>query len=179
MIYMTEFDSPVGRLTLAGAGEKLVGLWIEGQNNFESNVDPKEMVKNDNLAVFSAAKRWLDRYFSKKRPAISELSLSADGSDFRKAVWRILCQVPYGEVTTYGAVARKIAEERGMKRMSAQAVGGALANNPISIIIPCHRVVGFNGSLIGYVGGINKKIKLLECEGVDISKFWIPKNAKM
>lgn len=173
MICTTEFDSPVGKITMAAEEESLIGLWFEGQNYFESTISEK-ITKNDNLKIFMDARNWLDRYFAKKRPAISELPLLPSGSDFRKSVWRILCKVPYGEVTTYGKVACEIANERGMAKMSAQAIGGALAHNPISIIIPCHRVVGTDGSLIGYAGGIDRKIKLLECEGVDVSKFFIP-----
>lgn len=174
MIYTTEFDSPIGRITTAEVDGTLIGLWLENQNYFESTIS-KDTQKNDNLRIFTDTRNWLDRYFAKKRPAISELPLSPSGSDFRKSVWRILCKVPYGEVTTYGEVAREIANERGIAKMSAQAIGGALAHNPISIIIPCHRVVGADGSLIGYAGGIDKKIKLLEYEGVDTSSFFVPK----
>lgn len=173
MIYTTEFDSPVGKITLAAIAEKLIGLWLEGQDYFESTIS-EEMVKDDSLKLFTEVRNWLDAYFAKKNPAISDLPLFPSGSEFRKSVWRVLCTVPCGEVTTYGKVARKIAAERGIAKMSAQAIGGALAHNPISIIIPCHRVVGADGSLIGYAGGIDRKIKLLECEGVDLSKFFIP-----
>ena len=173
MIYTTEFDSPVGKITLAATNEKLVGLWLEGQDYFESTIH-EEMKNNDNLTLFKDVRNWLDRYFDKKRPAIDELPLSPVGSEFRQSVWRILCTVPYGEVTTYGKVADKIAKERDLAEMSAQAIGGALAHNPISIIIPCHRVVGSDGSLIGYAGGIDRKIKLLQYEGVDISKLIQP-----
>ena len=107
-------------------------------------------------------------------PLPSELPLRPNGGDFRQAVWKILCGIPYGEVTTYGAIAKKIAAQSG-RPMSAQAVGGAVAHNPISIIIPCHRVVGANGSLTGYAGGIAAKIRLLEHEGVDVSRFFTPK----
>lgn len=173
MIYTTDIESPIGKLTCAALDNKLLGLWLEGQNNFESNIDEK-MIKKDDLRIFSEVRSWLDRYFSKKRPVISDLALSPSGTEFRKAVWKILCEVPYGEVTTYGEVARKIAKQMGLERMSAQAVGGALAHNPISIIIPCHRVVGSDGSLIGYVGGVDRKIKLLKYEGVDVTKFFVP-----
>lgn len=170
MIYTTSFDSPVKRITLAAMDGELVGLWLEGQNFFESTIKEEMFVKND-LKIFTDTRKWLDRYFDKKRPKISDLPLSPSGSEFRKSVWRILCKVQYEEVTTYGKVAREIAKERGVVEMAAQAIGGALAHNPISIIIPCHRVVGSDGSLIGYAGGIDRKIKLLELEGVDLSKF--------
>ena len=117
----------------------------------------------------------LDRYFAGEKPEISELPLAPIGGEFRQAVWKILCEIPYGQVTTYGEIAKKIAAQRNRKTMSAQAVGGAVGHNPISIIIPCHRVVGSNGSLTGYAGGIDLKIKLLEHEGVDLSKFFVPK----
>ena len=124
--------------------------------------------------VLGQTKEWLDRYFAGKKPGIGELTLAPAGSDFRKAVWKILCEIPYGEVTTYGEISRKIADRRGIERMSAQAVGGAVGHNPISIIIPCHRVVGSDGSLTGYAGGLKKKISLLTLEGVDMEKLFVP-----
>lgn len=176
VICTTSFNSPVGTITLAATGGKLIGLWLEGQNFFESTIEGK-MTTNDNLKIFLDTRNWLDKYFARKRPTISDLPLSPSGSEFRKSVWKILCKVPYGEVTTYGELAQEIARKRGIAKMSAQAIGGALAHNPISIIIPCHRVVGADGSLIGYAGGIDRKIKLLEYEGVDLSKFFIPSKA--
>jgi methylated-DNA-[protein]-cysteine S-methyltransferase len=129
------------------------------------------MVQNDDLPVFVAAKNWLDRYFDGQKPDIFELPLVPHGSDFRREVWRILCGIPYGETITYGSIARTMAIKAGKARMSAQAVGGAVGHNPISTIIPCHRVVGANGSLTGYAGGVDKKIKLLKHEGIDLSRF--------
>ena len=117
---------------------------------------------------------WLDRYFAGENPQISELPLAPSGSDFRQMVWKILCDIPSGQTTTYGEIAKKIAARTGRSTMSAQAVGGAVGHNPISIIIPCHRVVGTNGSLTGYAGGIDKKIALLELEGVDMTKYFVP-----
>lgn len=99
---------------------------------------------------------------------IGSLPLAPEGSEFRKAVWKILCEIPYGQVTTYGTIAKRIAKERKLEHMSAQAVGGAVGHNPVSIIIPCHRVIGADGSLTGYAGGIEKKIKLLQLEGFEI-----------
>lgn len=113
---------------------------------------------------------WLDRYFRGERPQAGELTLGPVGSGFQKAVWRFLCQIPYGQVTTYGEIGKKIAASQGLSSMSAQAVGGAVGHNPISIIIPCHRVIGANGSLTGYAGGVEKKRWLLEWEGVKINK---------
>ena len=125
--------------------------------------------------MLQAAKRWLDRYFAGKKPEISELPLAPMGSAFQQGVWELLCEIPYGQVTTYGEIAKKMAARMGKSSMSGQAVGGAVGHNPISIIIPCPRVVGANGSLTGYAGGIKKKVKLLEHEGVDLQKFFIPK----
>ena len=124
------------------------------------------MIENDNLDIFKRTKKWLDRYFNGEKPQISELPLSPKGSEFRQCVWKILCEIPYGETCTYKEIADIIAKEQGVDKMSAQAVGGAVGHNPISIIIPCHRVVGSDGSLTGYAGGIETKIKLLKLEGV-------------
>lgn len=174
MFYKTDYNSPVGKITLGADGNNLVGLWIEGQKYFGDTVK-EEMYPKDDLAVFQKAKNWLDRYFRGEKPEISELPLAPAGGEFRQAVWKILCEIPYGEVITYGKIAMKIARQRGLKKMSAQAVGGAVGHNPVSLIIPCHRVVGTNGSLTGYSGGLDKKIKLLELEGVDMAKLYRPK----
>lgn len=120
-------------------------------------------------------KKWLDRYFKGEKPQIAELDLAPIGSDFAQNVWKILCDIPYGQITTYGNIAKKVAEIMNKNTMSAQAVGGAVGHNPISIIIPCHRVVGTNGNLTGYAGGIDKKIFLLKHEQVDMRKLFIPK----
>ena len=170
MYYSTTVPSPVGALTLAcdGDGESLVGLWLEGQK-YHGDTIPEAMMEKDDMPVFNATKQWLDRYFSDKQPAISDLPLAPIGGAFRQGVWSILCEIPYGQVLTYGEIAKKM----GCK--SSQAVGGAVGHNPISIIIPCHRVVGANGSLTGYAGGVQTKIKLLELEGVEMSKLFVPK----
>ncbi len=173
MYYSTNYSSPVGQITLASDGGNLVGLWLEGQKYFGGTL-PGAMTQSDDLSVFAAAKEWLDKYFAGKKPAISDLPLAPIGGQFRQTVWDILCRIPYGEVTTYGQIAREAAARMNRPSMSGQAVGGAVGHNPISIIIPCHRVVGANGSLTGYAGGINKKIQLLELEGVDISGLFIP-----
>lgn len=173
MQYYTTYTSPVGELTISADGESLTGLWIAGQKYFLDTL-PEEPIRQDSLSVFGAAAAWLDAYFAGRQPQISDLPLAPMGSDFRQAVWQILCEIPYGSVTTYGAIAAQIAEQRGLGSMSAQAVGGAVGHNPISIIIPCHRVVGASGSLTGYAGGIEKKIALLKLEGVDTEQFFIP-----
>lgn len=176
MYYKTNYNSSVGKLTLAcDDNENLVGLWLEGQKYFADTVS--QMVLKDDLQIFRNSKIWLDRYFRGENPEISELSLAPIGNDFRQRVWQILCEIPYGEVITYGDIAKIIAKENGNGRMSAQAVGGAVGHNPISIIIPCHRVVGSNGSLTGYAGGIETKIKLLKHEGVNLSGLFTPKHS--
>ena len=171
MYYSTRYSSPLGLITMASDGEKLIGLWLEGQKYFADNIEDS-MVENENLNIFIITKRWLDRYFLGEKPDISELPLAPIGGEFRKVVWDILCQIPYGETITYGEVAKMVALKMNKKSMSSQAVGGAVGHNPIAIIIPCHRVVGARGNLTGYAGGISKKIKLLEHEGVDMSKFF-------
>lgn len=173
MYYRTTYASPIGTITLACDGDNLVGLWNEGQKYHGANISA-EMTEKDDMPVFDMAKRWLDRYFADKKPSFSELPLSPIGSEFQKIVWTILCEIPYGEVITYGDIAKKVATKMNKKAMSSQAVGGAVGHNPISIIIPCHRVVGTNGSLTGYAGGISTKVKLLELEGVDMSRLFIP-----
>ena len=173
MYYSTRYQSPVGLLTLACDGDNLVGLWIERQKYFGGTI-AEVMTEKDNLPVFAAAKKWLERYFNGTKPAIAELPIAPIGAKFRQDVWNILCEIPYGEVITYGNIAKKIAKKQGRESMSSQAVGGAVGHNPISIIIPCHRVVGSNGSLTGYAGGIDVKIKLLALEGFDTSSVFSP-----
>ena len=174
MYYMTKHTSTVGEITLACDGESLAGLWLEGQKYYGAGILENAREKDD-VPVFDEVKKWLDRYFSGGRPDISMLPLKPVGSEFRRDVWNILCEIPCGEVTTYGDIAKKMAKKMSKKSMSGQAVGGAVGHNPISIIIPCHRVVGANGSLTGYAGGLAVKIKLLELEGVDMSRFSVPK----
>ena len=159
----------MGAITIACDEEQkhIIGLWIEGQKYFLGTLKEMPHPQKD-IPVLEKALEWLDNYFAGKRPEISALPLAPIGSAFRQDVWKMLCDIPYGSVTTYGEIARKMAEKMGKESMSARAVGGAIAHNPISIIIPCHRVIGANGSLTGYAGGIDKKIKLLELEGVDI-----------
>lgn len=167
-IFKTDYDSILGRLTLAAdEDENLVGLWIEGQKYFLSSFSD-EVVENNSLEIFNKTKLWLDRYFNDEKPEISELSLAPRGSDFRQEVWKILCEIPYGKVITYGEIANRIAEKKGIAKMSARAVGGAVGHNPISIIIPCHRVIGASGNLTGYAGGLDIKIQLLRHEKIYI-----------
>ena len=173
MIYTTHYKSPLGDILLASKNNKLIGLWIEEEKYYLS--DLKDEIKEEEKEILEKTKYWLDRYFKGEKPSIDELDLSPLGSDFRKRVWKILCEIPYGEVITYKDIADTIAKQKGLKKMSRQAVGGAVGHNPISIIIPCHRVVGTNGSLTGYAGGIDKKVYLLKHEKVNMEKLFIPK----
>lgn len=173
MLYTLHYHSPIGGLLLAERNGALAGAWMEGQKYFLGNLQ-EEMEEKEDSKVLNETKEWLDRYFKGEKPQIDELSLAPAGSEFRQEVWRILCEISYGEVTTYGEISQKIARNRGKDKMSAQAVGGAVGHNPISIIIPCHRVVGADGSLTGYAGGIQRKVRLLTLEGVNMEKLYIP-----
>ncbi|MCH5191202.1 MAG: methylated-DNA--[protein]-cysteine S-methyltransferase [Oscillospiraceae bacterium] len=175
MLYYTEYPSPVGLITVAADGENIVGVWIEGQRYY-TDTPQKTPALKENTAVLREAAAWLDRYFAGEKPSPYELPLAPAGNEFRKAVWKRLCEIPYGEVTSYKAIAQKVAADLGKERMSAQAVGGAVGHNPISIIIPCHRVVGANGNLTGYGGGMDRKIQLLTFENVDMSALYRPKD---
>ena len=173
MYYKVDCESPIGKITMASDGESLTGLWREGQKYF-GRTAVNELCRRDDLPVFAAAKSWLERYFSGRQPTISELPLAPFGSEFQKGVWALLCQIPYGEVTTYGAIGKQIAKRDCLPAMSARAVSQAVAHNPISIIIPCHRVVGADGRLTGYAGGVDRKRWLLELEGVDMARHIFP-----
>ena len=175
MLYSTVYPhAELGDLIIASDGEAIVGLWIEGQKYFAGKV-AGNLERQDDLPVCAQAHAWLDRYFAGERPDPLELPLAPQGSDFRQRVWKILLEIPYGETTTYRALAEAVARKRGLRRMSAQAVGGAVGHNPISIIVPCHRVVGSDGSLTGYAGGLERKVQLLRLEGVDMSGLYVPK----
>ncbi len=152
-------------MLLAADDIGLTGLWFEGQKYFALHPDKENEKKR--LPVFEQAVRWLDIYFSGHEPDFN-LPLHFTGSEFQNEVWKMLCEIPYGHTTTYGEIAKRFAKKKGIERMSAQAVGGAVARNKISIIVPCHRVIGANGNLTGYAGGIDKKIALLKLEnGLD------------
>ncbi|MGI6563073.1 MAG: methylated-DNA--[protein]-cysteine S-methyltransferase [Clostridia bacterium] len=176
MYYSTEYKSPIGILTPAcdKSCECLIGLWVKGQKYYGGTIK-EEFIRNDEIPLFHKTKDWLDRYFKGERPDPSEIPLAPEGSKFRQEVWKLLREIPYGSVTTYGDIAKKVATNMGRKSMSGQAIGGAVGHNPISIIIPCHRVVGSDGSLTGFASGIENKIKLLKLEGVDTSLFFIRK----
>lgn len=169
MNYMCKYNSEIGNIIIVSDGENLTGLWFEGQKHFLNLFEEQE----EELEIFTRTKRWLDIYFSGKKPEFS-IPVIFSGTEFRVKVWNILKEIPYGEVITYGDIAKRLAEEKGIKKMSAQAVGAAVGHNPISIIVPCHRVIGNNNNLTGYAGGLDKKKRLLEIEGIDISKMTVP-----
>lgn len=171
--YQMSYSSPIGQLTIASDGQNITGVWMADQKYYAAGL-PERTRKQEDLPVFLLAGQWLDSYFRGEEPAIA-VPLAPQGSEFRQSVWQILLAIPYGEVTTYGDIAKQIARKNGEKAMSAQAVGGAVGHNPISILIPCHRVIGSNGSLTGYAGGLDKKIKLLQLENVNMDSFFIPK----
>ena len=172
MYYTFDYISPLGGITMASDGQSLTGLWFDVQKYFADNL-PEEHIKRQ-LPVFMQTAEWLDVYFSGKAPNFTP-PLSMEGiSPFRKRVWEIMLEIPFGQVSTYGQIAKRIAVETG-KKVSAQAVGGAVGHNSISLIIPCHRVVGTNGSITGYAGGIDKNLALLKMEAVDIAKLFIPR----
>ena len=172
MIYTNDYESPLGSLLLAGDELGLTGLWFAEGGRYTGPGLKKEAVRRE-TDYFDRAKEWLDVYFSGRDPGFLP-RIHLTGSDFRNRVGEILCEIPFGKTVTYGWIAGRIAQEHGLKRMSAQAVGGAVGHNPISIIIPCHRVTGASGSLTGYGGGILRKKALLELEGNDMSRFTIP-----
>lgn len=159
--YIDYYKSPLGDMTLASNGTALTGLWFDNQKYFAAEL--VQQGQHCKLPVFEATKQWLELYFTGIKPTFTP-PLAPEGSDFRQAVWKLLQEIPYGSTTTYGCIAAQLAQAQGLTKMSAQAVGGAVGHNPISIIIPCHRVVGTNGSLIGYAGGLDKKQALLKLE---------------
>ena len=171
MTYLTKLASPLGPLSLASDAEAVTGLWLEGQKYFAAELEADTEERPD-LLLFRQAEAWLDAYFAKlDLPPLPPLA--PRGSEFRQEVWKLLREIPFGETTTYGALTERL-KAAGIPA-SPQAVGGAVGHNPISILIPCHRVVGADGSLTGYAGGVGKKRFLLELEGADLSRFYIPK----
>ncbi len=173
MIFVNVYHSPLGDMTMASEEGKLSGLWFEGQKYYGSTLMTEYKTKD--LDIFEQTARWLDIYFEGKNPGDIPPILFNNATPFRRSVWQILEKIPYGKTITYGEIAKIISDKNGIKGMYAQAVGNAIGHNPISIIIPCHRVVGTNGSLTGYAGGIDKKIELLKLENINTQKFFIPK----
>lgn len=161
-LYMDTYESPVGKITMTSDGEALKGLWIEGQHYYADSL--KEPPVERKLPIFEQTRTWLGDYFAGREPGVLP-PMDPEGSEFRRRVWELLVEIPYGETRTYSDIAKQLAKERGLVKMAAQAVGGAVGHNPISILIPCHRVVGKDGSLVGYGGGLEKKVTLLGIEG--------------
>lgn len=207
MLYKSIYSSPLGKILILFHEGTLLGLYFEGQEEFNVLIKNEEVknfddgknfeIKDKNLRgeslgheknkvsgekicddkILGETKKWLDLYFSGEEPNFTP-KLKLEGTEFRRDVWKILLEIPYGETLTYKDIAEKLMASGKYERMSSQAVGGAVGHNPISIIIPCHRVVGTSGSLTGYAGGLARKVKLLELEGIDVSKFFMPKNHK-
>lgn len=173
-MYYTLYDSPLGALTLAADDKNLCELWLDGRCDYRYGYSAAQ--RDDINTTLTKAKLWLDEYFDGKQPSLALLPLAPQGSSFQKMVLQFLCEIPYGATVTYGDLARRAAATLGKATMSAQAVGGAVGRNPISIIIPCHRVVGANGNLVGFGGGLDKKIWLLNHEGLNTAQFHMPKN---
>jgi len=161
MEYTQNINSPIGTLTVSSDGTNITGLWIEGQKYFARTLETDALEKN--LPIFERVREWLDIYFSGKKPDFMP-PLMPKGSSFQKSVWDALCKIPYGNTTTYGKIANEIGQINNGKPTSARAVGGAVGHNPISILIPCHRVVGKNNDLTGYAGGLHRKMALLKIE---------------
>jgi len=169
MIYITYYKSPIGKLLLAAKDENLLGLWMEGQKYYGGSFG-KTMVEKDDLMIFQTVKKWLDSYFRGENPSLHGLSLELNGSDFQKRVWGLLVQIPYGQTRTYGELAKEFRQCYPSYNVSPRAIGNAVGHNPISILVPCHRVVGISG-LTGYAGGVERKAFLLNLEGVSLGSF--------
>lgn len=163
MIHTAFYDAPYGRYMMAAEDGALTGVWLEGQKYFPSDLPEPS---GEEPEIFARTRRWLDAYFAGQQPEVSALPLSPRGSDFAQSVWQLLLEIPYGQTVTYGQLAKRLAEQRGLAQLSAQAVGGAVGHNPISIIIPCHRVLGAKNRLTGYAGGLDVKTFLLKLEGI-------------
>ena len=171
MKYLKTYTSPLGLIYMSSDGEYLTGLWFSKSRDEKKHHD--EYQEKD-LKIFVETEKWLDLYFQGRNPDFTP-KYKIEGTPFRLAVSKIMCRIPYGSVVTYQDIANELAKMKGIAKMSAQAVGGAVGWNPICLIVPCHRVVGKNGSLTGYGGGIQNKVKLLEFEGIDMSKYFVPK----
>ena len=160
MQYTGVCQTPLGEVLLAGDGQGLTGLWFKGGKYYALGLLPEREERE--TAVFDQTRRWLDIYFSGREPDFMP-PIHLTGTPFQLAVWELLRRIPYGQTLTYGELAARIAAERGLSHMSAQAVGGAVGHNPVSILVPCHRVVGKNGSLTGYAGGLDRTAEGQSC----------------
>ena len=161
-MYYCTYKSKIGLLYLISDGESLIGCYLEGQKYFPNNIDNYYL--NEELSILAKSKDWLEKYFNGENPSIDEIPLNYIGTEFRKKVWEVLKDISYGELVTYKHIAKKIAKAKGLETMSAQAVGGAVGHNPLLIFIPCHRVIGVDGSLTGYAAGLENKRFLLDLE---------------
>ena len=161
-MYYCTYKSKIGLLYLISDGESLIGCYLEGQKYFPNNIDNYYL--NEELSILAKSKDWLEKYFNGENPSIDEIPLNFNGTEFRKKVWEVLKDISYGELVTYKHIAEKIAKAKGLETMSAQAVGGAVGHNPLLIFIPCHRVIGVDGSLTGYAAGLENKRFLLNLE---------------
>ena len=161
-MYYCTYESKIGLLYLISDGKSLIGCYLEGQKYFPNNIDNYYL--NEELSIFVKSKDWLEKYFNGENPSIDEIPLNFIGTEFRKTVWEVLKEIYYGELVTYKHIAEKIAKTKGLKTMSAQAVGGAVGHNPLLIFVPCHRVIGVDGSLTGYAAGLENKRFLLNLE---------------
>ena len=168
MYYQSIYPSAIGNLTLVSDGEYLLEVRFAKERH-PSSLNDEQMIIKDDLVVFQQTREWLDSYFEGKRPNIGDLPIRLIGTTFRKQVWSLLMEIPYGTVVTYKDLARKISPT-----MAAQAVGVAVGYNPIGIIIPCHRVIGANHNLVGFGGGLDTKKWLLQHEGMDMTKMITP-----
>ena len=174
MTYTQTYSSPLGEVLLSADDMGLSGLWFVGQRYFARTL-PSGAASGE-TPVLTASKRWLDCYFSGKRPDFLP-PLHLIGTDFQQAVWNLLLEIPYGQTVTYGALARTLAQQLGKPAMSAQAVGAAVGRNPVSVIVPCPRVVGAGGNLTGYAGGVERKLQLLQLEGADLTRLHVSKES--
>lgn len=168
-MYCCDYESIIGKLKLISKDNKLVHIYLKDYNIKE------KVIEKDDEEILVKTKKWLDRYFNGCKPKVEELDIEFVGSEFEINVWKLLCEIPYGKLTTYGYLAKKICKIMNKERMSSQAIGNAVGKNPLPIVVPCHRVIGVNGNLTGYSGGLDIKVKLLEIEKVDMSKLYLPK----
>lgn len=169
MLYKSKYNSPIGEISLISNKTNLIGAWFKNQKYYLENIK-ETIIEEEDIEILEKTKKWLDKYFNKEKPEISELSLSPNGNEFRKEVWKILSEIPYGQIITYGEISKEICKRMNKERMSSQAIGNAVGHNPISIIIPCHRVLGKNKEITGYAGGIDKKKYLLNLENIELTE---------
>ena len=175
MHYLNHYESPLGAMTMASDGDRLTGLWFDGQKYDRSTINDEAALEPD-LPVFTRTAQWLDTYFGGTDPGFTP-PIRVEGSDFKRMVTSIMLSIPFGATSTYARIAAEVARRTGRTHMSAQAVGGAVGRNPIVLIVPCHRVLASNGGLRGYAGGVDRKERLLQMEGVNVSGLSTPPDA--